>query len=324
MMNLGKLMADPEAMKRFGNTVVVWDLHTRKPKKILDVPGAPLEIRCAWGAQHNYCFTTTALTSKIWLIYEDGRRATGRPRRSPTSATPSKIPLPVDISISADDTRLWVDTWNDGKTRLFDISRPASSEADLRGEDRRADQHGVAELGREARLLHLVAARELGQDRGRPGDLQYFKATPGTARSSTPQVRDRLRRRRSSARRTRCASALARSTPPRRRAARTSRLPPRRARDPERRVARRRLARARRRLVGRCCCVARARGERRGARRPQARRACTSARLAAASRRPCPAPTSCRRSASRPTARCSTPTAARCASTTFSATSSSS
>ena len=28
----------------FGNTVVIWDLHARKPKKVLDVPGAPLEI----------------------------------------------------------------------------------------------------------------------------------------------------------------------------------------------------------------------------------------------------------------------------------------
>ncbi|MEJ2132835.1 MAG: selenium-binding protein SBP56-related protein, partial [Gammaproteobacteria bacterium] len=71
MMNLGQMMADAEAMKRFGNTVVVWDLHTRQPKKIFDVPGAPLEIRCAWGARNNYCFTSAALTSKIWLIYED-------------------------------------------------------------------------------------------------------------------------------------------------------------------------------------------------------------------------------------------------------------
>ena len=35
MMNLGKMMGDAEAMKRFGNTVVIWDLHTRKPKKVL-------------------------------------------------------------------------------------------------------------------------------------------------------------------------------------------------------------------------------------------------------------------------------------------------
>ena len=34
MMDLGKLMGDAEAMKRFGNTVVVWDLHGRKPKKV--------------------------------------------------------------------------------------------------------------------------------------------------------------------------------------------------------------------------------------------------------------------------------------------------
>ena len=71
MMDLGKMMADPEAMKRFGNTVVVWKLHQRQARKVLDVPGAPLEIRCAWGPNHDYCFTTTALTSKIWLIYAD-------------------------------------------------------------------------------------------------------------------------------------------------------------------------------------------------------------------------------------------------------------
>ena len=73
MMDFGKMLADEEAMKRFGNTVVVWNLHSRKPKKILDVPGAPLEIRCAWGAQHDYCFTSTALTSKLWLIYADSK-----------------------------------------------------------------------------------------------------------------------------------------------------------------------------------------------------------------------------------------------------------
>jgi selenium-binding protein 1 len=123
MMNLGKLMGDPEAMKRFGNTVVVWNLHTRKPRKVLDVPGAPLEIRCAWGARHDYCFTSTALTSKLWLIYEDGR-GEWHAKAVADIGDASKVPLPVDISISADDSRLWVDTWNDGKARLFDISDP--------------------------------------------------------------------------------------------------------------------------------------------------------------------------------------------------------
>lgn len=123
MANLGKLMGDSEAMKRFGNTVVIWDLHSRKPLKVLDVPGAPLEIRCAWGPHNDYCFTTTALTSKIWLIYEDDK-GEWQAKAVADIGDASKIPLPVDISIAADDSLLWVDTWNDGTARLFDISDP--------------------------------------------------------------------------------------------------------------------------------------------------------------------------------------------------------
>jgi len=37
---------------------------------------------------------------------------------------PKKIPLPVDISISADDRLLWVDSFMDGTVRLFDVSDP--------------------------------------------------------------------------------------------------------------------------------------------------------------------------------------------------------
>jgi selenium-binding protein 1 len=122
MMDFGKMLNDPEAMKRFGNTVTVWDLHTRKPKKVFDVPGAPLEIRCAWQPNHNYCFTTTALTSKIWLIYHEG--GDWKAKAVADIGDPAKIPLPVDISISSDDNHLWVNTFMDGKTRLFDISDP--------------------------------------------------------------------------------------------------------------------------------------------------------------------------------------------------------
>ncbi|MGJ0484724.1 MAG: selenium-binding protein SBP56-related protein [Methylomicrobium sp.] len=123
MMDFGKMLNDPEAMKRFGNTVVQWNLHSKQPKKVFDVPGAPLEIRCAWGENHNYCFTSTALTSKIWLIYEDDK-GEWQAKEVADVGDPSKVPLPVDISISSDDTRLWVNTFMDGKTRLFDISDP--------------------------------------------------------------------------------------------------------------------------------------------------------------------------------------------------------
>jgi selenium-binding protein 1 len=123
MMDFGKMANDPEAMKHFGNTAVVWDLHSRKPKKILDVPGAPLEVRCAWGDDHNYCFTTTALTSKIHLIYED-EGGEWQAEEVADIGNASEFPLPVDISISANDNLLWVDTFMDGKTRVFDVSDP--------------------------------------------------------------------------------------------------------------------------------------------------------------------------------------------------------
>jgi selenium-binding protein 1 len=100
MMDFGTMLSDGEAMKRFGNTAVMWDLHTRKPKKVFDMPGAPLEIRCAWKPNNNYCFTSTALTSQIWLMYED---ASGEWQAQAVGdiGDPSKIPLPVDISITS-------------------------------------------------------------------------------------------------------------------------------------------------------------------------------------------------------------------------------
>lgn len=123
MMDFGKMLQDKEAMKRFGQTVVVWNLHTRQPKKVLHVPGAPLEIRFAWGSRHNYAFTTSALTSKIWLLYEDDS-GEWQAKAVADIGNPSQVPLPVDISISADDRLLWVNTFMDGKTRAFDISDP--------------------------------------------------------------------------------------------------------------------------------------------------------------------------------------------------------
>ncbi len=125
MMDFGQMLKDPEAMKRFGQTVVLWDLHTRQPRKVFSVPGAPLEIRWAWGPKHNYAFTTTALTAKLWLIYEDDK---GEWQAKAVADIPDtskvKVPLPVDISISADDKSMWIDTFMDGKVRLFDISDP--------------------------------------------------------------------------------------------------------------------------------------------------------------------------------------------------------
>jgi selenium-binding protein 1 len=176
MMDLGKLMADSEAMKRFGNTVVVWDLHTRQPRKVFDVPGAPLEIRCAWGARHDYCFTSTALTSKLWLIYEDDA-GEWQAKAVADIGDASKIPLPVDISISADDSLLWVDTWNDGTTHLFDISDPFAPKEILT--EKIGEQLNMLSQSWDGKRVYFTSSLLANWDKKEApggGDLQFFKA----------------------------------------------------------------------------------------------------------------------------------------------------
>jgi selenium-binding protein 1 len=176
MMNLGKLMADSEAMQRFGNTVVVWDLHTRKPRKILDVPGAPLEIRCAWGPHHNYCFTMAALTSKLWLIYEDDQ-GDWQAQAVADIGDPAKLPLPVDLSIAADDSLLWVDTWNDGMARLYDISDPFHPRQIL--EEKIGAQLNMASQSWDGKRIYFTSSLLANWDKQEAADgddLQFFKA----------------------------------------------------------------------------------------------------------------------------------------------------
>jgi selenium-binding protein 1 len=123
MMDVGQVLQDAEAMKRFGQTVVLWDLHSRKPLKVFHVPGAPLEIRFAWGANNNYAFTATSLTSQLWLIYEDDA-GEWQAKAVADIGDPAKIPMPVAMSISADDKLMFVTTFSDGMVRTYDISDP--------------------------------------------------------------------------------------------------------------------------------------------------------------------------------------------------------
>jgi selenium-binding protein 1 len=186
MMNLGAMMGDAEAMKRFGNTVVVWDLHARLPKKILDVPGAPLEIRCAWGSQSNYCFTTTALTSEIWLIFEDD---TGewQSKKVADIGDVSKVPFPVDISIAADDNQLWVNTWNDGKVRLYDISDPHAPTQIF--ERQIGEQINMVSQSWDGERVYFTSSLMANWDKveSTGADLQYLKLFSWDGEKLTPQ-----------------------------------------------------------------------------------------------------------------------------------------
>ena len=123
MRPLGEVMSDPDAMKAFGSTMVLWDFHARKPRQVFEVPGGPLEVRWAWGEDHNYAFSATSLTSKIWLVSEDMK---GKWHADAVSEVgdPSKMPVPVDLSLSADDKTLFVDSFMDGMSRVYDVSDP--------------------------------------------------------------------------------------------------------------------------------------------------------------------------------------------------------
>ncbi len=184
MMDFGKMLKDPEAMKRFGNTVVVWNLHTRQPKKVLDVPGAPLEIRCAWQPNHNWCVTTTALTSKIWLIYED-ERGEWQAKAVADIGDPSKVPLPVDISIASDDSVLWVNTFMDGKTRLFDLSDPFHPKQIY--ERTIGRQVNMASESWDGKRIYYTSSLLANWDKKGKDNEQFFKAFEWNGKELVPK-----------------------------------------------------------------------------------------------------------------------------------------
>jgi len=119
MRPFGELIKDAEAMKQFGDSVVVWDFHARKPLQILRVPGAPLELRWALLPNHNYAFTSTTLTGQLVLIYqqEDGTWAT-------KNIAEIGANIPVDISIAPDDSKIYVNSFGDGTLRVYDVTNP--------------------------------------------------------------------------------------------------------------------------------------------------------------------------------------------------------
>jgi selenium-binding protein 1 len=123
MRPLGDLIKDEAAMKRFGNTMVAWDLKAMKPTNVMSVPGAPLEIRWSLNPGGNWAVTASALTAKLWLVQQDAK-GQWQAKEVGTIGDPAKIPLPVDISITRDGKGLWVNTFMDGMTRYFDLSNP--------------------------------------------------------------------------------------------------------------------------------------------------------------------------------------------------------
>jgi selenium-binding protein 1 len=173
MMDFGTMLSDPQAMKRFGSTAVKWNLHTKQPEKVFDIPGAPLEIRCAWQPNHNYCFTTTALTSQIWLMFED-ENGEWQAKAVGDIGDPSAIPLPVDISITSDDKGLWVQTFMDGKTRYFDVSDPFNPKQTY--EKKIGSQVNMISQSWDGKRAYFTSSLLRNWDKKAADDEQYFKS----------------------------------------------------------------------------------------------------------------------------------------------------
>ncbi len=183
MRALPELMGDAEAMKNFGNTMLVWDYHTRKPLQTLEIPGAPLEIRWALDPEHDYAFTTTALTSKLWGIFrkDDG---SFEAVELADIGDPAKIPLPVDISLSADDRFLFVDSFMDGSLRVFDVSEPRK--AHMVYEKKIGAQVNMVSQSWDGKRLYFTASLLANWD-GTPGeDPQFLKAFHWDGKELTP------------------------------------------------------------------------------------------------------------------------------------------
>jgi selenium-binding protein 1 len=184
MRPLGDVLADREAMTKFGQTMVLWDFHARQPRKVLHVPGVPLEIRWAWGPHNNYAFTSTAVTSKLWLVYED---ASGEWKAKEVGdiGDPSKNPLPVDISLSADDKTLFVDTFGDGMTRVFDVSNPHQPKQIY--EKKIGAQLNMVSQSWDGKRLYYTSSLLANWDKVGPDNEQFLKAYTWDGKELTPR-----------------------------------------------------------------------------------------------------------------------------------------
>jgi selenium-binding protein 1 len=173
MRPLGELMQDPAAMKNFGNTMVVWDYHTRKPLQILEVPGAPLEIRWALQPGHDYAFTAAALTGRLWGVFkrEDG---TFVPADLAPVGDPKSPPLPVDMSLSADDRFLFVSSFLDGTVRVFDVSDPRKPR--VAHEQKIGKQLNMVSQSWDGKRVYFTSSLLANWDKTGADDEQFLRA----------------------------------------------------------------------------------------------------------------------------------------------------
>jgi selenium-binding protein 1 len=180
--DFGDLVTDPEAMKQFGSTMVLWNFHTRQPKQVFQVPGAPLEIRWAWDERHNYAFTATALGSKLWVVHDEGRGG-WQATEVATIGGPGGV-LPVDISLSADDRTLFASCFGDGKCRVFDVSDPLHPAPIY--EQQIGRQLNMVSQSWDGKRLYFTSSLLAHWDKGGDDNEQFLRAYAWDGRELKP------------------------------------------------------------------------------------------------------------------------------------------
>jgi selenium-binding protein 1 len=164
--------------------MVVWDFHTRKPKKIFQVPGCPLEVRWAWGPDHNYAFTSTALTSKIWLCYEN-KQGEWQAEQVATVGDGKGTVLPADISLSADDKTLFLDSFGDGICRVYDVSDPHHPRQIY--EKKIGRQLNMVSQSWDGKRLYFTSSLLAHWDKGGEDNEQFMRAYTWNGKSLEPK-----------------------------------------------------------------------------------------------------------------------------------------
>jgi selenium-binding protein 1 len=172
MMDLGKLIQDQEAMKRFGNTSVIWDFKAMKPVKIFNTPGAPLEVRWSWKPGDNWAVTTAALTSAMWVFKQDAK-GEWQAHKVADIGDPTKVPLPVDISLRSDAKGLWVNTFMDGTARYFDMSNPLQPKQVYA--KKIGSQVNMVSQSYDGKRLYFTSSLLANWDKKGPEDEQFLK-----------------------------------------------------------------------------------------------------------------------------------------------------
>jgi selenium-binding protein 1 len=141
-------------------------------------------VRWAWGVDHNYAFTSTALTSKIWLIHED-EKGTWHAEAVAEIGDPSKLPLPVDISLSADDSTLFVDSFLDGMTRVYDVTDPFHPR--LKYERRIGSQVNMVSQSWDGKRVYYTSSLLANWDKTGAENEQFLKAYTWDGESLKPR-----------------------------------------------------------------------------------------------------------------------------------------